>query len=185
MSRNLVALIGEDQTGVVAMASKVLLDHGANLGQVSQMVLDNQFVSFFIYTADESLSPETVRKALNDEIARRGMDLTAVLRPVSENCGGTAEGSQPFVLCIWGQDCVGIIHAFSSLLGASRINIENLRAMQLPTGEYLARFEIALPPDINRKALLATLNEKARSMGLTVTMQHREIFEAVNRVKTF
>ena len=43
-------------------------------------------------------------------------------------------------------------------------------------------FEVALPLSINRNAFRQMLQAKARSVGLTISIQHENIFEAIHRV---
>lgn len=51
-------------------------------------------------------------------------------------------------------------------------------------GRALQVFEVSLPLSIDRSALRRTLEDKAGEMGLRVSMQHRDIFEAVHRVQS-
>ena len=74
----------------------------------------------------------------------------------------------------------------------NKVNIENMKALMpdVPEDQPESRrralqvFEISLPLSIDRTALRRTLEDKARDMGLRVSMQHRDIFEAVHRVKS-
>ena len=62
--------------------------------------------------------------------------------------------------------------------------LENLKAL-MPEEEKRALlvFEISLPMEIDRNALRRTLKDKARTLGLQLSMQHRDIFEALHRVQ--
>ncbi|MFQ8734815.1 MAG: hypothetical protein ACLSAH_00990 [Bilophila wadsworthia] len=47
----------------------------------------------------------------------------------------------------------------------------------------LAGIRDLLPMEIDRNALRRTLKDKARTLGLQLSMQHRDIFEALHRVQ--
>ena len=83
-----------------------------------------------------------------------------------------------------GEDRFEIIAAFSKIFADQKVNIENLKAL-MPEEEKRALlvFEISLPMEIDRNALRRTLKDKARTLGLQLSMQHRDIFEALHRVQ--
>ena len=81
--------------------------------------------------------------------------------------------------------CFGIGQVVCSKIFADqKVNIENLKAL-MPEEEKRALlvFEISLPMEIDRNALRRTLKDKARTLGLQLSMQHRDIFEALHRVQ--
>jgi len=84
----------------------------------------------------------------------------------------------PFVITLF------IIAVISGIFAGQNVNIENLKAIRVSPGsdECVLVFEVALPLSINRSAFRQMLHAKARSMGLTLSMQHQEIFEAIHRV---
>lgn len=95
---------------------------------------------------------------------------------------GSAE-SEPFVVTVDGEDRFEIIAAFSKIFADQKVNIENLKAL-MPEEEKRALlvFEISLPMEIDRNALRRTLKDKA-APWLQLSMQHRDIFEALHRVQ--
>ena len=111
------------------------------------------------------------------------MHLTITIRDFEDGCVFKSEESEPFVVTVDGRDQLEIISSISRIFAEHRVNIENLKAI-MPKGEATALlvFEIALPLSIDRTALRKTLQARARSMGLRLSMQHRDIFEAVHRV---
>ena len=88
------------------------------------------------------------------------------------------------VVTVDGEDRFEIIAAFSKIFADQKVNIENLKAL-MPEEEKRALlvFEISLPMEIDRNALRRTLKDKARTLGLQLSMQHRDIFEALHRVQ--
>ena len=54
--------------------------------------------------------------------------------------------------------------------------------MSEDTDECVLVFEVALPLSINRNAFRQMLQAKARNVGLSISIQHQDIFEAIHRV---
>jgi glycine cleavage system transcriptional repressor len=43
-------------------------------------------------------------------------------------------------------------------------------------------YEVDIPVDIDRKEFYRTLREKAEALALSISIQHRNIFETINRI---
>ena len=69
------------------------------------------------------------------------------------------------------------------IFASEGINIESLRALPLENGESLQFFEVMMPLSVDRRALNAVLRDRAHERGLRCNIQHRDIFEAIHRVK--
>ena len=174
VSKIVVSVIGLDCPGVVYAVSSTLSALECNIEEVSQTILKNQFAAIFVANHTQ----------LSKAIEARGMHLSVTIRDFEEgDTFGSAE-SEPFVVTVDGEDRFEIIAAFSKIFADQKVNIENLKAL-MPEEEKRALlvFEISLPMEIDRNALRRTLKDKARTLGLQLSMQHRDIFEALHRVQ--
>lgn len=180
--RIVVAVIGLDMPGVVSAVSAVLSAQGCNLEEVSQVTLHGQFALIGTVEKPEALSNDAVEAALKAEIRDKSLHQSVLVRdfepPVTSETAG-----EPYVVSVWGPDRSGIIAAFSKIFAGERINIESLRAFPSGEGDYFTVFEVSVPAAVDRRALSAVLEGRARSLGLSARLQHRDIFEAVHRVK--
>ena len=184
VSKIVVSVIGLDCPGVVYAVSSTLSALECNIEEVSQTILKNQFAAIFVANKQESLDNGTIHTQLSKAIESRGMHLSVTIRDFEEgDTSGSAE-SEPFVVTVDGEDRFEIIAAFSKIFADQKVNIENLKAL-MPEEEKRALlvFEISLPMEIDRNALRRTLKDKARTLGLQLSMQHRDIFEALHRVQ--
>ena len=184
VSKIVVSVIGLDCPGVVYAVSSTLSALECNIEDVSQTILKNQFAAIFVANKQESLDNGTIHTQLSKAIESRGMHLSVTIRDFEEgDTSGSAE-SEPFVVTVDGEDRFEIIAAFSKIFADQKVNIENLKAL-MPEEEKRALlvFEISLPMEIDRNALRRTLKDKARTLGLQLSMQHRDIFEALHRVQ--
>ena len=68
------------------------------------------------------------------------------------------------------------------IFGEQRINIAAMRAFPIGEGASMQAFEVMIPSDLDTRSLHRLLLERAKGMGLSLTMQHRDIFEAVHRI---
>lgn len=189
-----VSILGVDCPGVVHLVSSTLSALRCNIEEISQTILKGQFAAIFIADRPDDLSEDSVHAALVKAIAARDMSLSVIVRPLEEEELFDSGPSEPFVMTVDGEDKLEMVSSFTRILAEHKVNIENMKAVTpdaadpSPSGTATARrallmFEIALPVSVNRSAFRRTLEDKARAMGLRVSMQHRDIFEALHRVE--
>ena len=169
----LVALIGLDQPGIVATVASAFTRLGCNIEEMTQSILHGQFSSIFLVNKPEGLANEALEKEVG---------LTLVIRDF-EALPEELPSSQPFVVSIWGRDANDIVATFSRIMSEQRVNIRDLRAKPLGQGESVQIFEVDVPDTVDTRALHRVMSERAKSMGLTLTMQHHRIFDAMHSVE--
>ena len=161
----LVALIGLDQPGIVATVASAFTRLGCNIEEMTQSILHGQFSSIFLVNKPEGLANEALEKEVGGALKAKRFRLTLVIRDF-EALPEELPSSQPFVVSIWGRDANDIVATFSRIMSEQRVNIRDLRAKPLGT-----------------RALHRVMSERAKSMGLTLTMQHHRIFDAMHSVE--
>ena len=87
------------------------------------------------------------------------------------------------MISVYGPDRIDIVGTFAHIFGEHRINIDALRAFPLAEGSSMQVFEVAIPKELDTRSLHRVMLERAKAMGLSLTMQHRDIFEAIHRVE--
>ena len=181
----LVAVIGLDQPGIVAAVSLALTKLGCNIEEMTQSILHDQFSGIYLVNKPEGLSNAGMEEAIREALSRRRFHLSLVIRDYEELPRGVVPESDPYVITIWGKDSNDIVSTFSKIMSEQRINIHDLRAKPLGGGESVQIFEVLVPKSVDCRAFHRVMNERARSMGLTLTMQHRRIFDAMHRVDNY
>lgn len=192
MSKIAVSILGIDCPGVVYLVSSTLSALECNIEEISQTILKGQFAAIFIAEKPDSLTEDTVHSRLVKAIDARDMSLSVIVRSLDEEAVYHGEPGEPFVITVDGGGGLNVVASFTRIFAESKVNIENMKALvpDLPEGQPDAKlravqvFEVSLPLSIDRTALRRTLEDMARDMGLRVSMQHRDIFEAVHRVKS-
>ena len=192
MSKIAVSILGIDCPGVVYLVSSTLSALQCNMEEISQTILKGQFAAIFIAEKPDALTEDKVHSELVKAIDARDMSLSVIVRSLDEKAVYHGEPGEPFVITVDGEDGLNVVASFTRIFAENKVNIENMKALMpdMPEDQPDTRrralqvFEISLPLSIDRTALRRTLEDKARDMGLRVSMQHRDIFGAVHRVKS-
>lgn len=179
-----VAVIGLDMPGIVAAVTSALAEHDCFVEEVSQVTLKGQFALIGIVRKPEALSTESVEAFLRERVAEKHLRQSVLVRDFQcPDAKSDDVSGEPYVISIWGRDRGDITATFSKIFASEGINIESLRALPLENGESLQFFEVMMPLSVDRRALNAVLRDHAHERGLRCNIQHRDIFEAIHRVK--
>ncbi len=176
-----VAVIGLDQPGVIACVSSVMTRLGCNIEEMTQSTLHQQFAGIYLVNKPAELSNEQLNGEIERAVKAKKMKLTIVTRDYEEPPASEVT-TEPFVVSVYGPDRNDIVGTFAHMFGEQRINIDALRAFPIGEGASMQVFEVEIPSDLDTRSLHRVMLERAKSMGLNLTMQHRDIFEAVHRV---
>ncbi|MCG5031718.1 ACT domain-containing protein [Mesosutterella sp. OilRF-GAM-744-9] len=178
----LVAVIGLDQPGIVASVSSALTRLNCNIEEMTQSTLHDQFSGIYLVNKPDGLTNEQMKQEIEKGLERRRFRLSLVIRDYEQLPRESVPESDPFVVTIWGKDGNDIVSTFSRMMSEQRINIHDLRAKPLGNGESVQIFEVAVPKSVDVRALHRVMSDRATAMGLTLTMQHRRIFDAMHHV---
>lgn len=184
MAQFLVGLAGPDSSGVVYTVTEELNKIGCNVVDMSQTTLRNQFSSIMIADNPKDIPLDKVKEHVGKALEHRGFDMALTVTPYQEGKARITVG-EPFVITVDGKESRDILTSFSRIFYEGRINIDSFRIIE-ENDENRHRvmmvYEVTVPTDIDRKALHRTLSEIAKSNGMSMSMQHRRIFEAIHRV---
>ena len=170
----LVAVIGRDQPGIVACVSSVMTRLKCNIIRMTQAALSHQFAGIYLVTRPDGMTNDTLTAELEKAAAVKKLALSFITRDAD---------TEPFVISVYGPDRNDIVGTFAHIFGEQGINIEALQAFPLDEATSMQVFEVSIPKELDTRTLHKVLIERAKTMGLNLTMQHRAIFEAVHRVE--
>lgn len=179
----LVAVIGLDQPGIVATVSSALTRLGCNIEEMTQSTLHDQFSGIYLLNKPEGLSNETLNEEIRKALEARKFHLSLVIRDFEELPKDSVPESESYVVTIWGKDGNDIVSTFSRIMSEQRVNIHDLRAKPLGEGESVQIFEVSVPKVVDARALHRVMSERAKAMGLSLTMQHHLIFDAMHHIE--
>ncbi|MDR1110634.1 MAG: hypothetical protein LBP92_08070 [Deltaproteobacteria bacterium] len=188
MNQALVAIVGQDRPGIVHQVSHVLAQKGCRLLSVSQTTLLGQFAGLFATWVPGTVSLDELSGALSESLEGNRLSYWIAPPPVGGESHPVA--SEPYVLTILGPDGPQVIPEVTKTVASFEANIENLRAVTIDSagwasadGQPLALvLEISVPANVQKGAFRQALSLTAEEMGVEISLQHRNIFEAIHRV---
>ena len=184
MHKLIITVLAKDRPGIIAQVSDVLYQLDCNLENVNQMILQNEFAGFFLTQAPADLPPETLETTLKEKT--QGAGLTIHVTHVEENgAPAPGQGTDIFLITTSGPDQKGLVARFSAIIAKYRANILNLKAVfkggPKPEANVMS-YQVIITPDVDSQGLFAELREKAAELDLDIRIQHRNIFDAINKI---
>jgi glycine cleavage system transcriptional repressor len=184
MNKFIISILGQDRPGILAAAARVLFENNFNIENVSQTILQSQFAGTFITTGPENVSPDDLKNHLDKALTPMGLE-AYIKRVIEFGEAFHLPSSEPFIITTKGPDRKGLVAGITRVIAGFGANIANLQAVFKGGEDPLSNimiYEVDVPTDIDRHAFQQELREKAGEMNLEISIQHRNIFEAINRI---
>ncbi len=184
MDKLIITVLGKDRPGIIAAISKSLYNLGCNLENVNQVILQNQFAGIFIVLPPKDSSVEAIKQTLIKDSAGTGLHIHVDGADTDQNGDQPVDG-EDFVITTIGPDQKGLVSRFTQLIADAKVNVTNLRAVfeggDTPEANIMV-YEVYITPDTDQKGLFSALRDKASELGLDISIQHKNIFQAINKI---
>lgn len=184
MNKAILSVLGNDRPGIVAAVARILFELSCNIENVSQTILQTEFAGIFIVAMPNDLSLKILQDRLNAGL--NPMNLQAYVKPlVEKEAEFTPMQIEKFIITTRGPDRKGLVAGISEIIARYGVNITNLQAVFKggdDPSDNMMIYEVDIPVDIDQQCLYQDLREKAALFMLDITIQHRNIFEAINRI---
>jgi glycine cleavage system transcriptional repressor len=184
MNKLIITVLGKDRPGIISKISTILYENDCNLENVNQMILQNQFAGFFFVEPPPGLTRNQLEKAFVERTENSG--LTIHVNPLGLN-GSREEEVQTeiFLITTIGPDQKGLVARFSSIIARFNANIINLKAVfkggSDPNANVMS-YQVAITPEVDTAGMFQALREKACELNLDIRIQHKNIFDAINKI---
>lgn len=178
-----ITVFGRDRPGIVARVSGLLARMDCNIEDASQTILYGRFAGMFVVRPLKPLALGELQQRLAEDF--HGQELVFWTSPVEkETAGPVAENTAPFVVTTTGPDQVGLVAGITEVLARFGVNINALRAnvKTEDASQWVMIYEVDVPERIDRKRFREALYARAEALGQQLSLQHRDIFEAVHRI---
>ena len=184
MKKFAVSFLGRDCPGVVASVAELLENAKCDVYEVSQTILEGDFAAIFVVLVSDDTNADALLQYLNSGLAEKKVDLSVIVRPAILGEWSNGRELEPFVITVDGPDSTGIIATMSRVCANHGVNIESFKAVlgDVARDHAFLVFEVMVPSSADPKRLRRDLVEHGKKHSLNVSMQHRDIFEAVNRI---
>ena len=184
MNKAILSVLGNDRPGIVAAVARTLQLQNCNIENVSQTILQTEFAGIFIVSMPPDLPLEVLHDSLRE--ALNAINLQVHVKPLQQELSDFAAGNtEPFVITTKGPDRIGLVADISEVIARFGVNVTNLQAVFKggdDPGDNIMIYEVDIPIDIDRQSFYGSLREKAADLALEISIQHRNIFEAINRI---
>jgi glycine cleavage system transcriptional repressor len=184
MKKMIISVLGKDRPGIIAAVTKVLLEKDFNIEDVSQTILQNQFSGIFIAQGPDRLTPDDLSRGLEADATDFNLHFR-VLDLDADEATWTPCDCEPFVITTRGPDRKGLVANITALLAAYNVNVTQLQAAFRGGNDpdkNIMIYEVDIPLDIDQKKLRQALQDKGKALNLQINIQHKSIFEAINRI---
>ncbi len=184
MQSLVISFLGRDCPGVVAAVSSLFEEALCDIIMVSQTISNGEFAAIFTVLAPSPVTVESLHDHLTAGLAAKEVDLSVIVRPAIGEAWGQTMPSSPFVVTAHGPNTTGLMAALSTVFANHKVNIENLKALMNEDGENNALFvfEVMVPESVDFQILRQDLTTQGEKYSLRISVQHRDIFEAIHRI---
>ncbi len=183
MQKAAITVLATDRLGIVCEVSNKLASLECNIEDISQTVLQDEFAGIFLLEVPENLTLDQLDSTLKEELIPLGV--FPFVKSMQEKDQCKTVSSEPFVIISMGPDRVGLIAAISCIMKQYNVNITNLQFAHRSSSfvnKAVTIYEVEIPRGIKLSEFVNVLREKAKSVGLEVSVQHKKIFEDICRL---
>ena len=184
MKKVIISVLGQDRPGIIAAIARILFENDGNIENVSQTSLQSEFAGIFIVAIPDILSQADLTQRMATSLD--GMDLQVHIKPVEPRHEAEAPPAvESFIITTRGPDQKGLVARVTEVIARHHVNVTNCQAVfkggDDPNSNIMI-YEVDIPNDADQQALRQELMEKARTLSLDISIQHKLIFEAINRI---
>jgi predicted amino acid-binding ACT domain protein len=175
-----MSVLVADRVGILRDITSAVTGLGANIDGISQTVVEGYFTVILAATFQEPRTVEDIREAI---LANFSADeASVVVRPFDATAdrGPTVDGEH-YVVTLAGKDGPGILMTVTTCLAEKGINVEDWYVhFEGPNVTHVG--EVTVPHLLDVTQVQSELQERVRQFGLTVSVQHENIFRVTNEV---
>lgn len=179
--RYIITLMAANRVGIMAALTNALAELGGDLIEVSQTVMQKYFTIILAADFPDHRKSEVIVDHIRD-VCRPFAVEVSLKDPAQETPSEQpAGGVEKYFLAITGDDKPGIIRQITARLAQEGIDISDLYAIRSDKDRaFVMVMELAVPLGLDALVLQSELEQMGRSVGLSASMQHENIFIATN-----
>ena len=184
MKKIVISILGQDRPGIIAAVSRALFLADCNIENVSQTILQAEFSGIFIASIPANRSASDLRSHLEKALAP--LKQHVYVKYLEYDKGDYPfDESEPFIIVTKGPDRKGLVAGITEVIARFGANVTNMQAV-FEGGEdpdkNVTIYEVDVPTQIDQQKFHEDLRNRANELGLNLSVQHRNIYEAINRI---
>jgi glycine cleavage system transcriptional repressor len=184
MKKIIISVLGNDRPGIIATVSRVLLENDGNIENVSQTSLQLIFAGIFIAAMPVDTRLDELERTFRERLEPMGLHVHLLPMGIADT-PSLPVTADPFVVTTRGPDRKGLVAEISAVLASHHANITNLQAVFKGGSDPNANimiYEVDIPHQSDHEALFRDLRSRAAALDLKISIQHREVFNVMNRI---
>ncbi len=196
-----MSVMSKDRPGIVADITGVIYQLQGDLADLNQSVLCDYFTMILIATFDDTVTPEDVVAGFSHIQSETKLEVVVKEMDTPMEVAKAKRVKETYILTAQGKNRSGLVHRIGLFCCQHGINILDL-ATTLSGDQYtmilqldLSRVESVTAKDglISREpgmvgaidTIRTSLTDYAEESGLTVVLQHEDIFKATSEITLF
>jgi glycine cleavage system transcriptional repressor len=185
MSKQMVmSVMSKDRPGIVADITGVIYQLQGDLADLNQSVLCDYFTMILIASFDDAVTPEDVVARFSHIPSATKLEVVVKEMDTPMEVAKAKRVKDAYVLTVQGKNKSGLVHRISLFCYQHDINILDL-ATTLSEDQYTMILQLDLSRVESVDTIRASLIRYAEESGLTVVLQHEDIFKAVSEITLF
>jgi predicted amino acid-binding ACT domain protein len=180
ISTYVISIMARDRVGIIADVSQNISDLGGNITDIRQRVLCGYFTMILLVSFPEGITRNAVITKLSEGPES---DLEIQVKPVLENAALPSNNypDNTYVLTVTGSDQIGFVAHVSKFCKENHINILDLSTTS-KADQYIMILFIDLTQSESIDLIRGKLTQFSMKTGFRVSLQHYNIFRAVNEI---
>jgi len=169
-----ISVLTPDRRGIIADVTAAIYEIGGNVEAASQTIIQGWFTMLL----RASFAAEVTRDRVQEALKTCG-DFSVLVREVADGAKGEPLEGEPFVMSAIGDDKPGIVRRLSRCCSDKGVNIDDVWN-EVRAGRFVIIFHLTVPRDVDPKDFRYDLEQAAADLGVSLTLQHQDIFTATN-----
>src|SRR5665648_622068 len=179
-----MSVMSKDRPGIIADITGVIYQLKGDLADLNQSVLCDYFTMILIATFADSVTPEDVIAAFSHIPSETRLEVVVKEMKIPMEIARAKRPQETYVLTAQGKNRSGLVHRISLFCYQHGINILDL-ATTLSGDQYSMILQLDLSAVKSVDTIRTTLTPYAEEAGLSVVLQHEDIFKAVSEITLF
>ena len=178
----IISVMSKDRPGIIASITGAIFKLGGDVADLNQTVLCGYLTMILNASFEEEVTKEDLHAAISHVKTDCKFEVSIKELPPGEEIKTDGPPIETYILTVQGPNRGGIVHGISQFCFEQNVNIFDL-ATTLRDGQYTMALQLDLKScNCKMSELQEKLDTYAAENGLTVMIQHNDIFQVTNEI---
>ena len=177
----IISVMCKDRPGVISDITGAIYKLDGDLADLNQSVLCGYLTMILLATFDKDVTPEDIQAEISHIKTPDKFEVSIKVMDEEVDMSKFRLPEETFIMTVQGKNKSGLVYSVSSFCYRHNININDL-----DTTLRKDQYNMVLPHDLSKVESISDVQDElaafSRETGLTVMMQHNDIFKATNEI---